>query len=51
MSNRAGHRANSELITEGLDADTRLKRLNQNAIRQMKLMIENKSLQKLGSDR
>ena len=38
---------NSELIKEGLDADTRLKRLNQIAIRQMKIMIENKSLKKL----
>ena len=42
---------NSELITEGLDADTRLKRLNQIAIRQMRVMIENKSLRKLESDR
>ena len=38
---------NSELIKEGLDADTRLKRLNQIAIRQMRIMIENKSLEKL----
>jgi len=38
---------NSELIKEGLDADTRLKRLNQIAIRQMQVMIENKSLKKL----
>ena len=38
---------NSELIKEGLDADTRLKRLNQIAIRQMKIMLENKSLKKL----
>lgn len=38
---------NSELIKEGLDADTRLKRLNQIAIRQMKVMIENRSLKKL----
>jgi len=38
---------NSELIKEGLDADTRLKRLNQIAIRQMKIMLENKSFKKL----
>jgi hypothetical protein len=38
---------NSELIKEGLDADTRLKKLNQIAIRQMQIMIENKSLKKL----
>ncbi len=38
---------NSELIKEGLDADTRLKRLNQIAIRQMKIMLENKTLKKL----
>jgi len=42
---------NSELIKEGLDADTRLKRLNQIAIRQMQVMIENKSLKHLGSNR
>ena len=41
----------SELIKEGLDADTRLKRLNQIAIRQMKIMIENKSLKKLEGNR
>ncbi len=38
---------NSEFIKEGLDADARLKRLNQIAIRQMKIMLENKSLKKL----
>ena len=38
---------NSELIQEGLDADTRLQRLNQIAIRQMRIMIENRSLKKL----
>ena len=38
---------NSEFIKEGLDADTRLKRLNQIAIRQMKIMLENKLLKKL----
>jgi len=38
---------NSELIAEGLDAEVRLKRLNQDAIRQMKVMLENKSLKKL----
>ena len=38
---------NSEFIKEGLDADTRLKRLNQIAIRQMKIMLENKSFKKL----
>jgi len=38
---------NSELIKDGLDADTRLKKLNQIAIRQMKIMLENKSLKKL----
>ncbi len=38
---------NSELIKEGLDADTRLKRLNQIAIRQMQVMIKNKSLKRL----
>ncbi len=38
---------NLELIKEGIDADTRLKRLNQIAIRQMQVMIENKSLKKL----
>jgi hypothetical protein len=38
---------NSELIAEGLDGDTRLKRLNQIAIRQMRVMLENKSLKKL----
>ena len=42
---------NSELIEEGLDADSRLKRLNQIAIRQMRVMIENKSLKKLGGNR
>ena len=41
----------SELIKEGLDADTRLKRLNQIAFRQMKIMIENKSLKKLEGNR
>ncbi len=39
---------NSELIKEGLDADTRLKRLNQIAIQQMQVMINNKSIKKLG---
>jgi hypothetical protein len=38
---------NSELIAEGLDGDTRLKRLNQIAIRQMRIMLENNSLKKL----
>jgi len=38
---------NSEFIKEGLDADARLKRLNQIAIRQMKIMLENKSLKDL----
>ena len=38
---------NSELITEGLDAETRLTRLNQIAIRQMQVMIDNTSLKKL----
>ena len=38
---------NSELIQDGLDADTRLQRLNQIAIRQMRIMIENQSLKKL----
>jgi len=38
---------NSELIKEGLDADTRLQRLNQIAIRQMQVMLENRSLKKL----
>lgn len=42
---------NSELIKEGLDADTRLKKLNQIAIRQMRVMVENKSLKKLEGDR
>ncbi len=42
---------NSELIKEGLDADTRLKRLNQIAIRQMQIMIENKSLKKIKGHR
>ena len=42
---------NSELIKEGLDADTRLKKLNQIAIQQMQIMIENKSLKKLGGKR
>ena len=42
---------NSELIKEGLDADTRLKKLNQIAIRQMQIMIKNKSLKKLGGKR
>jgi len=38
---------NSELIKEGLDADARLKRLNQIAIRQMQVMLENRSLKRL----
>lgn len=38
---------NSELIKEGIDADTRLKKLNQIAIQQMKVMMENKSLKNL----
>ncbi|MCK5681270.1 KilA-N domain-containing protein, partial [bacterium] len=38
---------NSELISEGIDSDTRLQRLNQIAIRQMRIMIENRSLKKL----
>jgi len=38
---------NSELIKDGLDADARLKRLNQIAIRQMQVMLENRSLKKL----
>jgi len=38
---------NSELIAEGLDGDTRLKRLNQIAIRQMLVMLDSKSLKKL----
>jgi len=42
---------NSELIKEGLDADTRLNKLNQIAIQQMQIMIENKSLKKLGGKR
>ena len=40
-------RFNSELISEGIDSDTRLQRLNQIAIRQMRIMIENRSLKKL----
>jgi hypothetical protein len=42
---------NSELIKEGLDADTRLRRLNQIAIRQMRIMIENRSLKKIEGTR
>ncbi len=42
---------NSELIQEGIDAETRLQRLNQIAIRQMRIMIENRSLKKLGGKR
>ncbi len=42
---------NSELIKERLDADIRLKRLNQIAIRQMKIMIENKSLKNLAGEK
>ena len=38
---------NSEFIKQGLNADIRLKKLNQIAIQQMKIMIENKSLKKL----
>ncbi len=38
---------NSELITEGLDGDTRIRRLNQIAIRQMRVMVDNRSLKKL----
>lgn len=38
---------NSELIAEGLDGDTRLKRLNQIAIRQMRVMLDSKSLKRL----
>jgi hypothetical protein len=38
---------NSELIAEGLDGDTRLKRLNQIAIRQMLVMLDSKSLKRL----
>ncbi len=38
---------NSELIQEGLDAEIRLQKLNQIAIRQMRIMIENRSLKKL----
>jgi len=38
---------NSELIKEGLDADTRLNRLNQIAIRQMQIMLENRTLKRL----
>ena len=40
---------NSELIKEGVDAESRLKKLNQIAIQQMHLMIDNKSLKKLES--
>ncbi|MCD6532539.1 MAG: hypothetical protein J7L25_00465, partial [Deltaproteobacteria bacterium] len=38
---------NSELISEGIDSETRLQKLNQIAIRQMRIMIENRSLKKL----